>query len=196
MPREHVDTVVIGAGQAGLATSYLLAQHGREHVVLEQGRIGETWRTQRWDGFHLNTPNWGQRLPGYHYKGPAPDAFARLADVIAYLDGYARDHDATVRTGVRVTGLRPEADGWRITLDGDELGATNVVVATGAFQKPYLPAVAESAPADVLELHTSGYRRPEQLPAGGVLIVGSGQSGCQIADERRLHVVAAPLPRS
>jgi putative flavoprotein involved in K+ transport len=183
MTGERVDTVVIGAGQAGLASSYLLKQRGREHVVLEQGRIGDTWRTQRWDGFHLNTPNWGQRLPGHHYEGPAPDAFAPLADVIAYLEGYARDHDAPVRTGVRVTGLRPEADGWRVTLDGDELRAVNVVVATGAFQKPHLPNVAKSAPGEVLELHTSDYRRPEQLPAGGVLIVGSGQSGCQIADE-------------
>jgi putative flavoprotein involved in K+ transport len=183
MTRAHVDTLVIGAGQAGLATSYLLTQRGREHLVLEQGRIGETWRTQRWDGFHLNTPNWGQRLPGYHYDGPDPDAFASLADVIAYLDGYAHKNDAPVRTGVRVAGLRPEAGGWRVTLDGDELRATNVVVATGAFRKPHLPAAAESAPADVLELHTSEYRRPDELPAGGVLIVGSGQSGCQIADE-------------
>jgi putative flavoprotein involved in K+ transport len=183
MSGERVDTVVIGAGQAGLATSYLLTQRGREHLVLEQGRIGETWRTQRWDGFHLNTPNWGQRLPGYHYDGPDPDAFAPLADVIAYLEGYAGVHDAPVRTGVRVVGLRPEAGGWRVTLDGDELHATNVVVATGAFRKPHLPAAAESAPSDVLELHTSDYRRPEQLPAGGILIVGSGQSGCQIADE-------------
>jgi putative flavoprotein involved in K+ transport len=183
MTRAHVDTVVIGAGQAGLATSHLLTQRGREHVVLEQGRIGETWRTQRWDGFHLNTPNWGQRLPGHHYDGPDPDAFAPLADVIAYLDGCARKNDAPVRTGVRVAGLRPEAGGWRVTLDGDELRTTNVVVATGAFRKPHLPAAAESASADVLELHTSDYRRPEQLPAGGVLIVGSGQSGCQIADE-------------
>src|SRR6266404_6927337 len=100
MTRAHVDTVVIGAGQAGLATSYLLTQRGREHLVLEEGRIGETWRTQRWDGFHLNTPNWGQRLPGHHYDGPDPDVFAPLADVIAYLDGYARENDAPVRTGV------------------------------------------------------------------------------------------------
>jgi putative flavoprotein involved in K+ transport len=183
MSGERVDTIVVGAGQAGLAASYLLRERGRAHVVIEQGRIGETWRSQRWDSFHLNTPNWGQRLPGYHYDGPAPDAFAPLAEVIAYLEGYALDHEAPVQSGVRVTGLRPGPEGWRVSVDGNELRAVNVVVATGAFRKPHLPAAAGTSPADVLELHTSQYRRPEQLPAGGVLIVGSGQSGCQIADE-------------
>ena len=184
MSRERIDTVVIGAGQAGLAASHLLRQRGRKHVILEQGRIGETWRSQRWDGFCLNTPNWGQQLPGYHYDGPAPDAFAPLTEVIAYLEGYARDDDAPVRTGVRVTGLRQEPpNGWLVDAGGDELHAANVVVATGAFPKPHLPAVAGSASSEVVELHTSAYRRPEQLPVGGVLVVGSGQSGCQIADE-------------
>jgi putative flavoprotein involved in K+ transport len=180
---ERVETIVIGAGQAGLSVSYSLSQRGREHVVLEQGRVGETWRSRRWDGFYLNTPNWGQQLPGQHYGGAEPDAFAPLSEVIAYLDEYGRAVAAPVRTETRVTALRPVDGGWRVELEGDALQAANVVVATGAFQRPHVPTGVGTPPSDVLALHTSDYRRPGQLPPGAVLVVGSGQSGCQIADE-------------
>lgn len=130
---EQVDTIVIGAGQAGLSASYYLTQHGREHLVLEQGEIAHTWRTKRWDGFYLNTPNWAQRLPGHEYRGPEPDAFAPLAEVVAYLEEYASSIPAPVRTGHHVTALRREQDGYRVETDADELRAANVIVATGAY---------------------------------------------------------------
>jgi putative flavoprotein involved in K+ transport len=181
---ERVETVVVGAGQAGLATSYHLTELGREHVVLERGRVADTWRTQRWDGFYLNTPNWAQRLPGREYRGPDPDAFPPLAEVIAYLDDYASAIGADIREGNPVTSVRLNGDG-RYTLEagGDRLEATNVVVATGAYQRPTPTALSRQAPTGVFQLHTSEYRRPEQLPPGAVLVVGNGQSGCQIADE-------------
>jgi len=180
---ESHDIVVIGAGQAGLATSFLLTQQGREHVVLERGRVGERWRSERWDGFVLNTPNWAQRLPGFHYTGDEPDAFAALDEVITYLEDYARSFDAPVREETPVTAVRRAGDGFRVELGGDSIGARNVVVAAGAYQRPSANPVSESVPAGVFQFHTSAYRRPEQLPPGAVLVVGSGQSGCQIADE-------------
>jgi putative flavoprotein involved in K+ transport len=180
---ESVETVVIGAGQAGLATSFFLTHHGREHVVLERGRVGERWRSERWDGFVLNTPNWAQRLPGFHYAGDEPDDFAPLAEVIGYLEGYARSFGAPVREQATVTAVRRDGDVLRVETDGGAFAARNVVVAAGAYQEPTAIPVSEALPSDVFQLHTSAYRRPEQLPDGGVLVVGSGQSGCQIADE-------------
>ncbi|HJR94952.1 MAG TPA: NAD(P)-binding domain-containing protein, partial [Gaiellaceae bacterium] len=180
---ERVDTIVIGAGQAGLAASYLLAQHGREHVVLERGEVAETWRSQRWDGFFLNTPNWFLQLPGGEYDGDEPDAFAPLAEVIDYLEGYARSFAAPVRESIEVAALRPDGGGYLVETAGQTLSARNVVVASGSFQQPR-PRVSgvDSAPVE-LQLTTSEYRRPDQLPDGAVLVVGGGQSGCQISDE-------------
>jgi putative flavoprotein involved in K+ transport len=180
---ERVRTVVVGAGQAGLATSYHLTQRGHDHVVLERGLVGETWRAERWDGFALNTPNWTLQLPGFDYSGPDPDAFAPLADVIGYLEGYAESIPAPVRTGVEVARVRRTDKGFVVATSEGELEATNVVVAAGAYQRPTPTSLTAQVPSDVFQLHTSKYRRPDQLPAGGVLVVGSGQSGCQIADE-------------
>jgi putative flavoprotein involved in K+ transport len=180
---ERVDTVVIGAGQAGLATSYHLTRLGREHVVLERGEIANSWRTERWDGFYLNTPRWTQALPGHEYRGPESDAFSSLEETIAYLDEYATAIAAPVRTGVDVTRLSVVDGVFRIELGDDALAAANVVVASGAYQRRTPTTLSESVPADVFQLHTSAYRRPEQLPDGGALVVGSGQSGCQIAEE-------------
>jgi putative flavoprotein involved in K+ transport len=180
---ERVDTIVIGAGQAGLATSYFLTQHGREHVVLERGAVGETWRSQRWDGFYLNTPNWFLLLPGGAYDGDDPDAFSPLAEVIEYLEEYARSFAAPVRENVEVTALRRTDDGYVVETGDGTLSATTVVVASGSFQQPR-PRVPGADPASVeLQLTTSEYRRPDQLPEGAVLVVGGGQSGCQISDE-------------
>jgi putative flavoprotein involved in K+ transport len=180
---EQIETIVIGAGQAGLATSHFLTQFGCEHVILERGDVAHTWRTERWDGFYLNTPKFTQQLPGHEYRGPEPDAFSSLHETISYFDEYAKMLSAPVRTGVRVSGLRVETGGYRIEVEDDALHATNVVVATGAYQRPTPTDLTESVPADVLQLHANAYRRPEQLPDGAVLVVGSGQSGCQISDE-------------
>jgi len=195
---ERVETVVVGAGQAGLASSYFLTARGREHVVLERGRVVETWRSERWDGFCLNTPNWTLLLPGYEYEDDEPDAFAPLAGVVSYVEGYARSFAAPVREGVTVTRLSPAAGGYLLETTDDALAATNVILATGAFQRP-TPAAPGAESAAVVQLHTSAYRRPDQLPEGGVLVVGAGQSGCQIADEliragRRVHLSVGRCP--
>lgn len=180
---ERIETVVIGAGQAGLATSYHLRQRGREHVVLERGRVGETWRSERWDNFVLNTPNWAQQLPGFEYRGPDPDRFAPLAEVIAYLEGYARAIDAPVRSGVAVVRVRRSDGRMLVDTSVGVIEANNVVVAAGAYQRPTANPLSQAIPTGVFQLHTSEFRRPEQLPSGGILVVGSGQSGCQIAEE-------------
>ena len=180
---KSVDTVVIGAGQAGLSASYHLTQRGIEHVVLERGRVGETWRSERWDGFVLNTPNWTLDLPGFPYAGPEPDAFAPRAEVIRYFEEYAESFSAPVREGAEVTHVSRDGDGFLVETVGDALAARSVVVAAGSYQRPTPAPLGHHLSEDVFQLHTRDYRRPEQLPDGGVLVVGSGQSGCQIADE-------------
>jgi putative flavoprotein involved in K+ transport len=182
---ERVDTIVIGAGQAGLSTSYHLTQLDREHIVLERGAIADTWRTRRWDGFYLNTPKFTQQLPGHEYGGPEPDAFSSLNETISYFDEYAAMISAPVRRDTEVTALRVDGDGLHVETGGDVLQAANVVVATGAYQRLTHTPLTRSVPDDVLQLHASEYRRPGDLPDGAVLVVGSGQSGCQIADELR-----------
>jgi putative flavoprotein involved in K+ transport len=177
-----LDCVVIGAGQAGLSTSYHLSEHGIDHLVLERGRIAETWRTARWDSFHLNTPNWCTQLPGLDLPGADPDAFAPLAEIVETLAGYAGDIRVPVRTA-KVKALRFTGGAFALELADDTLAARSVIVATGAFQQPLANRAAEVVPRGVLDLHTSAYRNPRDLPDGGVLIVGSGQSGCEIGLE-------------
>jgi putative flavoprotein involved in K+ transport len=176
-----IDCAVIGAGQAGLATSCHLTRLGVEHVVLERGRVGETWHT-RWDSFHLNTPNWCTQLPGLEVLDSDPDAFAPRAEIVELLAGYADHIGAPVQTA-EVTALRAAGDRFELELADDTLAARGVVVATGAFQQPLaIRAVAETPPG-LLHMHTSAYRNPGQLPDGDVLVVGSGQSGCEIGLE-------------
>jgi putative flavoprotein involved in K+ transport len=174
--------VVVGAGQAGLAVSHELTQAGVEHVVLERGRVGETWRG-RWDSFCLVTPNWTVRLPGGAYDGDDPDGFMPRDDIVAYLARYAAGFDAPVREGVAVTSLRRANGGFILDTSEGRIDAQAVVLATGAYQRPHRPAGAATLPEDVLQIDVEGYRNPDQLPPGSVLIVGSGQSGCQIAEE-------------
>ena len=199
----RVPVVIIGAGQGGLAGSHELRRRGVEHVVLERGRIGEAWRSARWDSFCLVTPNWMTRLPGKAYEGPEPQGFMPGRDFIAFLEDYARSFDAPVHTGVEVQRVQRCEQGFRLDTSAGPFTCEQVVVATATYQRPALPAVATALPADVLQLHASAYRNPQALPAGAVLVVGSGQSGCQIAEELHRsgrHVVlctgrAGRLPR-
>ncbi len=177
-----LDCVVIGAGQAGLATSYHLARLGIDHVVLERGRVGETWRTARWDSFHLNTPNWCTQLPGLDLPAADPDAFAPRDEVVEMLVDYAGQIGTQVEAA-DVASLGVANASFRLTLADGDVAARSVVVATGAFQQPLTSSAAENLPAGVLALHTSAYRTPDDLGEGGVLIVGSGQSGCEIGLE-------------
>jgi putative flavoprotein involved in K+ transport len=175
--------VVIGGGQAGLATSHELTQAGVEHVVLERDRIGQTWR-DRWDSFCLVTPNWSVKLPGGEYEGDDPDGYMLKDEIVAHLERYASSFSAPVREGIAVSSVAPVAGGGFLlrTSDGD-LRASEVVIAAGTYRRPYRPAGAASVPSDIEQLDVDEYRSPAALPTGKVLIVGSGQSGCQVAEE-------------
>jgi putative flavoprotein involved in K+ transport len=182
---EQVETLVVGGGQAGLAVSHELARNGVEHVVLERGQIGQSWRN-RWESFCLVTPNWSVQLPDAAYEGDDPDGFMPRDEIVAFLEGYAARSGAPVREGVAVRSLETGTSGGFVarTSDGD-VGARHVVVATGAYQRPHRPAGSESLPDDILQVDLDDYHRPDALPPGAVLIIGSGQSGCQLAEELR-----------
>jgi putative flavoprotein involved in K+ transport len=181
---DRVAAVVIGAGQAGLSASHELTVRGIEHVVLERGTLGDTWRTRRWRSFHIVSPNSLNLLPGYEYDGPEPDAFPDTHGVLAYLEGYAASFAAPIRVGSPVSQVRPaDGGGFLVRLPGSDLHADHVIVATGAFGSAHTPALAAHLPASIQSLHTDDYWAPEDLPPGGVLVVGSGQSGLQIACE-------------
>lgn len=182
---ERSDVVVVGAGQAGLATSHELSRLGVEHVVLERNRVGATWQG-RWDSFCLVTPNWATRLPGFWYEGDDPDGYIPRDEIVSYLERYAASFEAPVRQGVDVTSLEPADDGFVLRTSGGEIRARAVVVSTGAYQRPHRPSGATTLPSDLLQLDAEGYRNPDALPPGPILIVGSGQTGCQIAEELRL----------
>ena len=185
MSYEASETVIVGGGQAGLSISYWLKQRGREHIVLEKAaRTGFAWR-QRWDSFTLVTPNWMFRLPGAVYAGAEPDGFMPRAAVVAAFERYVTDHALPVAFGVEVSAVEPLAarPGYLVHTPDLVIAAQNVVIATGLFQRPRIPAFAAGLPANVAQLHSSQYRNPASLPAGAVLVVGSGQSGCQIAEE-------------
>lgn len=181
-----VRTLIVGAGQAGLALSRYLTRMGHRHVLIERGRIGERWRSERWDSMALLTPNWMSRLPG-SAPHPDPDGFSGKDDFAAYLDRYARSFRAPVRERVSVLDVSEEraGDGFRVRTDSGDWHAGNVVVASGYADEPLVPAVAAAAPRWLLQLHSSGYRSVAQLPPGGVLVVGAGPSGQQIAAELR-----------
>jgi putative flavoprotein involved in K+ transport len=179
----HVDTIVVGGGQGGLSTSYYLKRQGRQHVILEQaGQSAQVWRS-RWDSFTLITPNWMTRLPGAEYQGNDPDGFMARDEVVAYFEAYIERFELPVRYGIRVTSVERIEAGYRVSTDEEEFEAANVVIATGVHQQPRIPPFSSNLPAEIHQLHSSEYRNPEALPPGAVLVVGSAQSGCQIAEE-------------
>jgi putative flavoprotein involved in K+ transport len=187
--RERHDIVVIGGGQAGLAISYLLRQRGRQHLILERHRVAERWYSQRWDSLCFQFPNWSLQLPGYGYAGNEPDGFAHRNAVIRFIEDYAHFIEAPIRCGVEVTALEHESASGRFLLRTADalIEASCVVIATGPYQRPSIPYASAALPSDVFQIHASHYREPAQLPPGAILIVGSGSSGCQIAEELRLH---------
>jgi putative flavoprotein involved in K+ transport len=180
---QSVDVAIIGAGQAGLATSWYLTHAKVDHVVLEAGRVAETWRSRRWDSFCLVTPNWTVQLPGAKYDGPDPDGFMSLAELIDYFRVYADSFKAPVQENGAVTKVEPDGDDFMLTLASETIKARTVVVATGAYQRPYRPAGAESLSNGAVQLFAEEYTNPAALPPGAVLVVGSGQTGCQLAEE-------------
>ena len=180
---DPLDVVIVGAGQAGLATSHELVERGVSHVVLEKGRVGQTWR-DRWESFCLVTPNWSMQLPAQPYDGDDPDAFDSRDEIVGFLERYALRNDTPLRDGIEVTALDPiKEGGFRLHTSAGDIEATRVVLSAGAYQKPYRPDEAGSLPEDLLQIDVEAYTEPSGLPDGPALVVGSGQSGCQIAEE-------------
>jgi len=178
--------VVIGAGQAGLAVSRDLVAAGVDHVVLERKKVGQAWRS-RWDSFCLVTPNWTMSLPGFPYDGDDPEGFVLRDEIVRNLERFAHSFRAPVREGVEVQLLESGADGrFRLKTTAGEVEAAIVVLATGAYQRPHRPAAAAALPRTVLAIDAEDYTNPGALPPGRVLVVGSGQTGCQIAEDLHL----------
>lgn len=178
-----VDVVIVGAGQAGLSLSHELVGAGVDHMVIERGRVGETWRG-RWDSFCLVIPNWTVRLPGGRYGGDDPDGFMPRNEIVSHLVAYAQSFRAPVREGVTVTGLEPAGKGaFLLRTSEGEIRARDVVLASGGYQKPHRPPVAAQLPASIHAIDAETYTNPAALPPGKVLVVGSGQTGAQLAEE-------------
>ena len=181
---EQIETVIIGGGQAGLAMSYHLGQLGREHIVLERGRIAERWRSERWDSLAFQFPNSMIRLPGYAYEGDEPEGFMHRDRVVGFIEEYARRIAPPIRCGIRVTGLdSSQAGRLLVQTDSFTLEAANVVLATGPYQVPSVPAFSVALPFGTYQVTANRYANAGQLPPGSVLVVGSGGSGCQIAED-------------
>ncbi|WKK72849.1 MSMEG_0569 family flavin-dependent oxidoreductase [Rathayibacter oskolensis] len=200
-PGTHVEVAVVGGGQAGLSLSRHLSDDGIDHVVLERDTIGHDWIDRRWDAFTLVTPNWQCRLPGYPYDGPDPDGFMTRDEVHAWVRRYASSFDAPVVEHTEVSRLRERAGGgFELVTSAGSITADQVVIATGGYHRPVLPAITSRLPLDTVQLHSADYRSADALPPGGVLVVGSGQSGAQIAEDlflagRDVHLALGSAPR-
>ena len=199
-PRQ-IQVAVIGGGQAGLSASYYLKQRGIEHLVFEKKTAMHVWQERRWDHFCLVTPNWQCQLPGHPYAGSDPDGFMKKQEIIAYLESFRKKIDAPLREGVAVLRVAPrETVGFDVaTTDGGFI-ADQVIVASGGYTLPIIPRLAERLPASIVQIHSEQYKNPDILPPGNVLVVGSGQSGAQIAEDlhlagRRVHLAIGSAPR-
>jgi putative flavoprotein involved in K+ transport len=182
---EHLDVVVIGAAQAGLSIGYYLSNLDPKYVILEQAAtITPTWR-KRWDSFTLVLPNWTYQIPDHGYDGYDPDGFMDRDELVGHLENFANSFNPEVRFETRVASVEknPNGDNFMVTTTRDKIIADNVVVAAGTFQQPRIPAFSNKLSGEFTQLHTSDYRNPESLPEGAVMVVGTGQSGCQIAEE-------------
>ena len=182
---KQIETVIVGGGQAGLSLSYHLGRLGHRHVILERARIGESWRSERWDSLMFQFPNWSIRLAGYGYQSDDPNGFVHKDEVVRFLEDYARFIKAPIRCGVRVASVRQRSEPPRFVVESSDgaLEADNIVSATGSFQDPLVPSSHAELPKSMVQVHSSAYRNPQQLPAGPVLVVGGGASGVQIAQE-------------
>lgn len=175
--------MVIGAGHAGLAVSKVLTDRAIDHVVLERGEVANTWRKERWDSLRLLTPNWQTRLPGFAYSGDDPDGFMTMEEVVGFIDAYADFVDAPVETDTLVESVRRSDDRYEVVSNGRVWEADTVVLATGAFNLPKVPAMADDLPPNIESVTAMDYKNPDQLPDGGVMVVGASATGIQVADE-------------
>jgi putative flavoprotein involved in K+ transport len=199
----HYPVIIIGGGQAGLSISHCLKQRQFEHVIFEKHSVGHAWRANRWDSFCLVTPNWQCQLPGFPYPGNDPHGFMVKDRIVDYINAYAASFEPPLHPGVEVLNLRQSPDGSRfaLTTSQGDYTADQVVIATGAYHRPKIPRMAERLPDRILQVHSSTYKNPQRLPEGAVLVVGTGQSGCQIAEDlhlagRQVHLAVGSAPRS
>lgn len=198
----HYPVVIVGGGQAGLSMSYCLKEKGVDHIIFEKNQIANAWRSQRWDSFCLVTPNWQCQLPGYPYQGNDPEGFIKRDEIVQYIESYASSFNPPIKEGVEVLNLRRSDRGiFTVTTSSGEYTADQVVVAIGAYHQPKIPKIAERLPDGILQVHSSRYKNPESLPDGAVLVIGTGQSGCQIAEDlhlagRKVHLSVGSAPRS
>lgn len=204
-PVPHHCVVIVGGGQAGLSVSYHLKRLGVDHVVFEKNRIGHSWRQDRWDSFCLVTPNWQCRLPDFPYAGDDPNGFMLKDEIVAYVEAFANRFDPPVREGVSVTRVSRRDGGKSRVLEVETSAGTvtadHLVVATGGYDIPIVPPYAHALSKGIRQVHSMHYRNPDELPAGAVLVVGSGQSGVQIMEDlhlagRDVHLCVGPAPRS
>lgn len=201
--KQHYSVIVVGGGQAGLSISYCLKSKGIDHIVLEKNHIGYSWQQKRWDTFCLVTPNWQCTLPGYHYPGSDPDGFMERDKIVEYVKDYARSFSPPIKEGVEVFSVKKNSSKGLFELE-TSIGyqtADQVVIATGSYHQAKVPRIAEKLASEIIQLHSSDYKNPESLPEGDVLVVGSGQSGCQIAEDLHLagikvHLCVGGAPRS
>ncbi len=191
---DRATTVIIGAGHAGLAMSRCLSERSIDHVVLERGEVANSWRHERWDSLRLLTPNWQTRLPGKRYEGPDPEEFMTMPEVVDFISSYADVSRAPVRTHTKVSTVSRTDDGYHVATDQGEWRCRSLVVATGACNVASVPAVRQAVPAAVENVTPLGYRNPDQLPEGGVLVIGASATGVQLADE--IHRSGRPVTLS
>ena len=201
--KKHYSVAIVGGSQAGLSMSYCLKERGEDHIVFEKNRIAHSWRSERWDSFCLVTPNWQCKLPGYHYPGNDPHGFMQKDEIVKYIEDYAKSFDPPLKEGVEVLRVRKSdsQDVFELTTSIRDYTADQVVIASGSYHIPKLPKMAERLPKNILQLHSSEYKNPQSLPDKDVLVVGTGQSGCQIAEDlhlegKKVHLCVGSAPRS
>jgi len=200
--RTRIPVVIVGAGQAGLSASWYLCRAGVAHVVLERHTRFHAWKNQRWDSFCLVTPNWQCRLPGFPYAGDDPDGFMPKDEIVNYVEAFADSFDAPLREGVTVTRVERTEDGrFDVDSDGGHWSAAHVIVASGGYDRPVTPPFAADLAPSITQIHTRDYQRPEDIPAGKCLVVGTGQSGVQLMEDLRIAgrdvaLAVGPAPRS
>lgn len=199
----HYSVVIVGGGQAGLSMSYCLRERGFDHIIFEKNRIAESWRSKRWDSFCLVTPNWQCLLPGFPYNGDDPQGFMQKEDIVQYIEAYVKSFNPPIKEGVEVSSVRKSssADYFELTTSIGDFTADQVVVATGGYHIPKFPKMAERLPESMVQLHSSQYQNPQSLSDKAVLVIGTGQSGCQIAEDlhlagKQVYLSVGSAPRS
>ena len=197
---QHYSVLIVGGGQAGLSVSHYCQQHKLDHLIVEKHRVMHAWKEKRWDSFTLVTPNWQCLLPDHPYQGDDPHGFMKRDEIIEYLEAFERKVDAPVLAHTEVTGIKHDGSRFLVNTSNGDFSADQVVVASGSYQHPIIPRLAERLPAGIQQLHSEQYKNPQQLQDGAVLVVGSGQSGAQIAEDlhlagKQVYLAVGDAPR-